>query len=61
MKKQQIAQIVKGVAANFRTFGGGQVTESNPISLALKDSPPQFAAGVDVEEVVRFVVSKAKR
>jgi len=32
------------------------VNKDNPISLALKDEPSMFAAGVDVYEVVRQVV-----
>lgn len=44
------------VAANFRSFGGGHVTRGNPLSHALQDAPPQFAAGVDIREVVEFVL-----
>ncbi len=50
-------QVVAAVTERFRTFGGGRVSPSNPISHALRDEPPQFAAGVDVREVVRFVGS----
>ena len=44
------------VAANFRSFGGGHVTRGNPISHALQDQSPVFAAGVDIREVVEFVL-----
>ncbi len=48
--------VVKMITAEFRTFGGGQVSSSNPLSAALKDNDPAFAAGVDVSEVVRRVI-----
>ena len=44
----------------FRSFGGGSVSPDNPISHALKDRPPQFAAGVDIQKVVEFVVEHLK-
>lgn len=46
------------VAANFRSFGGGKLTRDNPLSHALQDGPPVFAAGVDVREVVEFVLKQ---
>jgi hypothetical protein len=52
------AAIVSAVAARFRTFGGGKVNPSNPISVALENKPPQFAAGVDIAEVVEFIVNE---
>jgi len=58
MNKKLIDEIVKKTAAHFPTFGGGRVNKWNPLSVALKDDPPQFAAGVDVEKVVRFIISK---
>lgn len=53
-------QIVKDIAANFRCFGKGSrpVVFGNPISDALADKPPQFAAGVDVKEVVDYVIKQ---
>ncbi len=59
-KETRVQKIVKLTAAHFRSFGGGKVNSYNPISAALKDRPPQFAAGVDVEQVVRFVLNKNK-
>lgn len=60
VKEDEINQIVADVAAEFRCFGRGSspVVEGNPIAAALVDHEPQFAAGVDVREVVEFVVSR---
>lgn len=56
----EIQQITAAVAAKFRCFGRGSspVVEGNPIAAALADHDPQFAAGVDVREVVEFVISR---
>ena len=51
--------ILSQIQSRFRTFGGGKATEGNPMSYALKDKPLHFAAGVDVQEVVDFVLEKA--
>lgn len=60
-KKQKTSAIVKLVSDNFRTFGGGKGGNGfNPLAEALKDKEPQFAAGVDVREVVEFVLSASK-
>ena len=48
------------VAANFRSFGGGRGSDYNPIAAALKDTPASFAAGVDIQEVVDFILEAAK-
>ena len=56
--KQIVNHITHKIKDHFCTFGGGQVTSGNPLSHALKDNPPQFAAGVDVEQVVRFVMEE---
>lgn len=63
MTKKQIESIVQSVTNSFRTFGGGKdVSQSNnPIVHALKDKPAQFAAGVDVKEVVLHVLKLAKK
>lgn len=50
--------LVVEVASKFRTFGGGNVNKNNPISIALKDQPSQFAAGVDVGQVVDFIANR---
>jgi hypothetical protein len=49
--------MVKAVAQRFRCFGEGTVDPTNPIAKAFKSRPPMFAAGVDVAEVVGFVVA----
>jgi len=59
MNEDQVQEIVAMVATRFRTFGGGAVVEGNPIAAALKNAAPQFAAGIDVEEVVRAVLEAA--
>lgn len=63
MTKKQIDGIVSSVTDNFRTFGGGKynANSNNPIAYALKDEKAQFAAGVDVKEVVLHVLKLAKK
>lgn len=58
MDEEQIQEIIDSVAANFRTFGGGRKSEWNPIANAIADAPPQFAAGVNVEAVVRHIIAR---
>ena len=49
--------IVEIIASEFRSFGGGVVrSPDNPLSHALRDAPAQFAAGVDIADVVRRVL-----
>lgn len=62
MTDEQIHTIVAEIGVRFRTFGGGvgSKTFMNPIAEALKDTPLTFAAGVSVEDVVRFVLEQAK-
>ena len=60
--KDKVAEIVAEIGVRFPTFGGcyGIVGVSdNPIAHALKDRPLQFAAGVDVADVVRLVLRMA--
>jgi len=53
-----IHTIMAEIGVRFRTFGGGiNKGFNNPIAAALKDHPLQFAAGVNVEDVVRLVLS----
>lgn len=52
---KKVDEIVSLVGKTFRTFGGGQTSGFNPIVNALSDKPYQFAAGVDVRDVVIFV------
>ena len=49
--------ITEEIGKKFRTFGGGVGSKYNPIADALKGKPLQFAAGVDVREVVDFVIT----
>lgn len=56
-----VTQIVEEIRRVHPCFGGGHVTPDNPISFALKDNRVVFAAGVDVEKVVRLVLDCADR
>jgi hypothetical protein len=60
LTKTVIDDITSKVSVTFRSFVGGSYTPDNPISIALADSRPQFAAGVDIEDVVRFILNQAK-
>jgi len=61
VSNEKVANIVAGIASRFPCFGVGSGSAfGNPISEALKNNPPTFAAGVDVETVVRFVVQNLK-
>lgn len=52
-----VRAITEMIADRFGTFGGGRPpTPGNPVSAALKDRPLVFAAGVDVADVVQFVL-----
>lgn len=54
--EELVQTIMAEIPKHFRIFGGGVVsTPTNPISQALKDQPLQFAAGVDVRDVVETV------
>lgn len=60
-KKKTVSEIVTLAAAKFPSFGGGRVSDSNnPVALAFKDCSPMFCTGVNIEEVVRFVLKEAK-
>lgn len=52
-----LQDLIKSVSENFRTFGGGNVTMGNPISHVLQDEPLQFAAGVDVKQVIVAILN----
>lgn len=53
---EMVSQIVTGIGERFRTFGGDRDFGNNPIAYVLRGKPLQFAAAVDVEEVVRFII-----
>ena len=58
---KKVAQIVEQIRRQFSSFGGGHESTSNPLATALKDQPPMFAAGVDIERVVRLVITEVHR
>ena len=60
IREKLVAKITKEAAETFTSFGGGQDSDCDPIARALKDSPPMFAAGVDISAVVRLVLQMAK-
>lgn len=55
-----VADVTNKCRANFRSFGDGRYDPTNPISAALADERPNFAAGVDIEEVVLFVINSIR-
>lgn len=55
-----VAKIVVAIGERFRTFGGDRDPGNNPVAHAHKGKPLAFAAMVDVEEVVRFVLDSAR-
>ena len=57
-KETLVQRIVRLASKQFPSFGGGKWSTGNPISYALKDKPPAFATGVDIEQVVRFILAK---
>jgi len=58
---QKINEITAKVANQFACFGGKRKVEGNPIATAFENKPPLFALGVDVREVVSFVLTEAAR
>ncbi len=58
MKTKKLDEIVSSVGSKFRTFGGNKFNPDNPVSRALAERPLQFAAGVDVKEVVEFIAKE---
>ncbi len=61
MEKKSIKKIVEAVGDNFRTFGNGKESSwGNPLAAAFEDKPLMFAAGVNVREVVEFVLALTK-
>lgn len=58
-KDELITYLTIRVGKQFRSFGGGRGGNGmNPLAEALKDSPLQFAAGVDVKEVIEFIMKE---
>jgi hypothetical protein len=58
-----VSAIVSAVASNFRCFGGAEKKASafNPLVEALSLGPVNFAMGVGVADVVRFVLAADPR
>lgn len=58
LSDEKVRRIVAALTGKFHTFGGGRVADaSNPLCHAFKDEPVAFAMGVNVEQVVREVLS----
>ncbi len=57
--EEKIREITTEVGVRFRTIGGGVERGGSFLSAALKDQPLAFALGVEVEDVVRFVLEQA--
>ena len=57
-RRMYVADIVERVAEAFPSFGRGSARAwNNPVAAALEDKAPMFAMGVDIEQVVRFVLN----
>ena len=57
----KIDKITQIIGRKFRSFGGGQKSNWNPVVNALSDGPLQFAAGVDIKSVVGEVLSEDRK
>lgn len=60
---EMVTRVVVALSETFPSFGGGNMSgcNFNPLVSALKDEPPMFAAGVNIEQVVRFVLQEATK
>lgn len=55
-----VDEITEAVAESFPSFGiGSKANLSNPLSGAMQERPPCFALGVDIKEVVTFVLERS--
>ena len=57
----QAKKLAEKVAANFKTFGGGGIRTDDIAIESREESPIRFVSGVDVEEVVRFILWQTER
>ena len=57
----KVDRITLVIGRKFRSFGGGQRGFNNPIAVALRDQPLQFAMGVDIKSVVKEVLKESKK
>jgi hypothetical protein len=48
--------LITELVRRFPTFGGGEITPGNPVSYALKDEEPQFAAGIEIGHVIDILL-----
>ena len=53
-----VTKLTEQVSAQFPCFVGGTVSSYDTLSIMLADKPPQFAAGVHVSNVVRFILER---
>lgn len=53
-----VEAITREIQDRFRTMGGGRTTVGNPIAAAMAEKPAIFALGVDVSEIVAFVIDQ---
>jgi len=60
-EKECVQNIMRRMQSEFRTFGGDQATDGNPIAAALKDRPLQFAAGVNVRDVAGVMLQEIRK
>ena len=60
--EERVSNLVAEVGVTFSTFGGGidDGAAFNPLIGALKDRPLVFALGVDVREVVKFILERSR-
>lgn len=55
------SKLTREVEDRFRTFGGNRADDDmNPLAGALSGRPPCFALGVDVGQVVTFILRRAR-
>jgi len=54
----RIDRITQIIGRKFRSLGGGQRSFNNPVAMALRDKPLQFAAGVDIKTVVKGCIER---
>lgn len=60
-KENRVQRIVRLTVKRFPSFGSGSnPIVGNPLSHGLRNESPSFAAGVDIEQVVRFILAKRK-
>ena len=63
VQPETVDDIVWLVRHKFPSFGGGVCNRAsnNPIEHGLQDQPAMFALGVDIKDVVKFVLKLAEQ